>query len=191
MSLRGLEVGWTIRKRLLGLLHSTEGSIAVITIGLFFTLLSTALVLTNISATYLAKRSLTQATEAAVQRGMKNLDTESYYSGEYNLTQLLQNSLGDGETDPGIPIDCNKGLEDAREVLENWSRTESSRINLIEISLVDFKCDGFQIYVQSAARAELPFILPFAPLNSLPLSSSAGAIGERAETNNYYGLDFG
>ena len=191
MSLHGLEVGRLIRKRLLGIIGSTDGSIAIITFGLFITLLSTAIVLTNISAIYLAKRSLTQATEAAVQRGMKNLDSESYYSGEYNLTQLLQNSLGDGETDPGIPIDCNKGLQDAREVLENWSRTDSSRINLIEITLVDFKCDGFQIFLQSAARAELPFILPFAPLNSVELSSSAGAIGERAETNNYYGIDIG
>lgn len=191
MSLRGLEVGRFSRKRFLGLVRSTEGSISVITIGLFITLLSTALILTNISAIYLAKRSLTQATEAAVQRGMRNLDSESYYSGEYNLTQLLQNSLGDGETDPGIPIDCNKGLEDARQVLENWSRTDSSRVNLIEITLLDFNCDGFQIFIQSAARAELPFILPFAPLNSVEISSSAGAIGERAETNNYYGLDFG
>ncbi|CAN2176570.1 hypothetical protein MCEMRE196_00221 [Candidatus Nanopelagicaceae bacterium] len=172
-------------------MQSTEGSISVITIGLFITLLSTALVLTDISAVYLAKRSLTLATEAAVQRGMKNLDSESYYAGEYNLTQLLQNSLGDAEADPGIPIDCDKGLQDAREVLENWPRTESSRVNLSEISLVDFKCDGFQIYLQSAAHSELPFMFPFIPVNSVQLFSSAGAIGERAVTNNYYGFDLG
>jgi hypothetical protein len=170
---------------------SSEGSIAIITIGLFITLLSTALVLTDISAIYLAKRSLTLATEAAVQRGMKNLDSESYYSGEYNLTQLLQNSLGNEEADPGIPIDCEKGLHDARETLESWSRTETSRINLSQITLVDFKCDGFQIFLRSEARAELPFSLPFARLASVQLSSSAGAIGERAETNNYYGFDIG
>ena len=191
MSLPGRKLNRNIGKRFKTLLQSTEGSIAVITIGLFITLLSTTLVLTDISAVYLAKRSLTSATEAAVQRGMKNLDSESYYLGEYNLTQLLQNSLGGGETDPGIPIDCDKGLKDAREVLESWSQSESSRINLTQISLVDFQCDGFQIFLQSDARAELPFSLPFAHLVSVQLSSSAGAIGERAETNNYYGFDIG
>jgi Flp pilus assembly protein TadG len=191
MSLLGRKLNRDIRKRLNNLLVSSGGSIAVITIGLFISLLSTALVLTDISAVYLAKRSLTSATEAAVQRGMKNLDTESYYSGEYNLTQLLQNSLGNGESDPGIPIDCEKGLRDAREILNGWSRTESSRINLSQITLLDFECDGYQIFVQSQARVELPFSLPFAQLTSVQLSSSAGAIGERAETNNYYGFDIG
>jgi Flp pilus assembly protein TadG len=173
------------------LFQGDEGSVAVITIGLFVILLSTALVLTDISAIYLAKRSLTHATEAAVQRGMKNLDSQSYYSGEYNLTQLLQNSIGTAESDPGIPIDCSKGLSDAREVLANWSSTESSRINLGEISLVDFQCDGFEIYLESSARADLPFSIPFVEFKSVTLSTAVGAIGERAETNNYSGFDIG
>lgn len=178
-----------ILKRIKNLFQLNDGSVSVITIGLFVILLSTALVLTDISAIYLAKRSLTHATEAAVQRGMKNLDSQSYYSGEYNLTQLLQNSIGSAESDPGIPIDCSKGLSDAREVLANWSSTESSRINLREITLVDFKCDGYEIYIESSARADLPFSTPFVEFKSVALSTSVGAIGERAETNNYSGFD--
>ena len=178
-------------KRIKKLFQLNDGSVAVITIGLFVILLSATLVLTDISAIYLAKRSLTHATEAAVQRGMKNLDSQSYYSGEYNLTQLLQNSFGSAESDPGIPIDCSKGLSDAREVLVNWSSTESSRINLREISLVDFKCDGFEIYIESSARADLPFSIPFLEFKSVTLSTAVGAIGERAETNNYSGFDIG
>jgi len=70
---------------------SEDRSVSVLTIGLFVILLATTLILTDISSIYLAKRSLSQATEAAVQRGMKNLDAESYYSGEYNLNRLFGN----------------------------------------------------------------------------------------------------
>lgn len=180
-----------LRSRVSKFVRDERGSISVITLGLFLLLLSTALVLTDISSIYLAKRSLTLATEAAAQRGMKNLDMESYYSGEYNLTQLLQNSLGTGESDPGIPIDCNKGLKDAQEVLASWSHGDGSRINLSNIELVDFSCDGFQIYIESSAQAEMPFSFPFLDFNSVTLSSAAGAVGERAETNNYSGFDIG
>ena len=94
-----------------------KGSISVITLGLFLITLTTCLILTDISSIYLAKRSLSLATEAALQRGMKNLDEAAYYSGEYNFNQLLVNSLGGAESDPGIPINCEKGLQDIREVL--------------------------------------------------------------------------
>ncbi len=68
------------------LLLDERGSISILTIGLFTLLLTTVLALSNISAVYLAKRTLILANEAAVQRGGENLDQSAYYSGEYNLT---------------------------------------------------------------------------------------------------------
>lgn len=180
-----------IQRRFHHLFKSQDGSIAVITIGLFILLLSTALVLTDISSIYLAKRSLTQATEAAVQRAMKNLDAESYYSGEYNLTKLIANMIGSSEEDPGIPIDCDAGVRDAQELLNTWGGGEGSRFNLGHINIVDFQCDGYQIYIQTSAHAQMPVHLPFMTNDSIALSTEAGAIGERAETNNYSGFDFG
>ena len=170
-----------------------RGSISVLTIGLFTVLITLSMVLTDISSIYFAKRDLTLATEAAAQRGMKNLDTDSYYSGEYNLTQLLQNSLDDSEEDPGIPIDCDAGLRDAQEMLDD-SAVRANRLlraNVNSVALSDFKCDGFQIYLESSATAILPIPIPFIDISKVSLSSYAGAVGERAETNNFYGFDIG
>ena len=170
-----------------------KGSISVITIALFLITLTTCLILTNISSVYLAKRSLSLATEAALQRGMKNLDEAAYYSGEYNLNQLLVNSLGEAESDPGIPIDCEKGFQDIQEVLQGWqSRGAASvRENVDGLRLTNFECDGFQIYIESAAIARIPIRIPFINLNEVAIHSYAGGIGERTETNNYYGFDIG
>ena len=172
---------------------SERGSISVITIGLFLVLLTTALILTDISSIYLAKRSLSLATEAAVQNGMKNLDAQSYYSGEYNFSKLLVNSIGQGEVDPGIPIDCGAGLDDVEQTLRDWqiNGAASKRENIQAISLTNFQCDGFQIFIESTARARIPIPIPFIRLYEVHINTHAGAVGERAETNNYYGFDIG
>ena len=170
-----------------------NGSVAVITIGLFVVLLSLALVLTDISSIYLAKRTLTLASESSVQYGMKNLDAESYYSGEYNFNQLLVNSFGQAEIDPGIPIDCESGLNDVRKVLSDFQTVSpaTKRENLRDIRLSDFQCDGFQIYIETSAIAHLPIPIPFINYDEVRIKSHAGAVGERAATNNYYGFDIG
>lgn len=179
--------------KILRSLKDERGSISIITIGLFVVLLTLTLILTDISSIYLAKRSLSSATEAAVQYGMKNLDAESYYSGEYNLTQMLANTLGDSESDPGIPIDCQAGLDDVRRVLIDWQSDwqASPRENLSELTLTDFQCDGFQIYVEAEAIATIPIPIPFIYLDEIRIGTHAGAVGERADTNNYYGFDIG
>ncbi len=94
-----------------------KGSISLLIMSLFMASLLVSVTLTNISSIYLAKRALTQATEAAAQRGVRNLDTDSYYQSEYNLWDFAENLLGEGETDPGIPIDCVKGRVDATDAL--------------------------------------------------------------------------
>lgn len=170
-----------------------RGSISVITIGLFVVVLTTTLILTNISSIYLAKRSLSLATEAALQRGMSNLDETAYYSGEYNFNQMLVNTIGEAEGDPGIPIDCNKGLQDIQEVLSSWQvhGAASIRENVEGLRLTNFECDGYRISIKSGAIARIPIPIPFINLDEVEIQSYAGAIGERAETNNYYGFDIG
>lgn len=170
-----------------------RGSISVVTIGLFSILLLLSMILTNISTVYFAKRDLTLITEAAVQRGMKNLDAEKYYSGKYNLTQMLQNSLGAAESDPGIPIDCEAGIRNAQEIFSdsNAGNFEISSTHIAVIRIRKYECDGFRIYIESGAKVTLPIPIPFIRLSEVEIQSYAGAIGERAKTNNYYGLDIG
>ena len=182
-----------IHKNLRRILDDEKGSISVLSMGLFLLVLTTSLILTDISSIYLAKRSLSLATEAALQRGMKNIDETAYYSGEYNFNQLLVNSFGQAESDPGIPINCEKGLQDIQEVLSGWQArgAASVRENVGQLRLTNFECDGFQIYVESAAIARIHLLIPFITLNEVAIHSYAGGVGERAETNNYYGFDIG
>jgi len=179
--------------KIINQIRSERGSISVLTIGLFSVLLASTLILTDISAVYLAKRTLILAGEAAVQRGSKNLDQSAYYSGEYNGTRFLQGLLGNGEEDPGIPIECEAGLRDAREILSTWQGRNKSivRSGISQMRLRKFECDGFQIYIESSAVVDLPFPLRFIGINQFEITSSAGGVGERSETNNYYGIDVG
>lgn len=192
MSLLGLK-----RILIVGLIRrifsSERGSISILTFGLFGVVLVTALTLTNISAIYIAKRTLTLATEAAVQQGVKNLDMKSYYSGEYNLSRAAITIFRLGESDPGIPIDCVSGSRDAEMVLEGWSDRDidSHSKNLTSIEISEISCDGFQMAVSTSAVIEIPIPIPFINLDEITIQSHASAIPERAESNNYMGLDFG
>ena len=109
------------------------------------------------------------------------------------MTTFLQGLLGSGDEDPGVPIDCKAGLNDAREVISNWQGEDRtiSRSGISEMQLKDFQCDGFQIYLESSAVVELPFPFAFIGVKEVEINSSAGGIGERSETDNYYGVDIG
>ena len=170
-----------------------DGSISTLIIGLFLLLLSLSIILTDITSIYLAKRSLTSITEAFAQRGMRNLDESAYYQGEFNAIQGLKGIAGAGEKDPGIPIDCAAGERDIQKSIFGSLifGTPMSRANLRNVNLRVFSCDGFQIYIETSAFAVLPIPIPFIDLEEVAIYSYAGAVGERAKTNHFYGLDIG
>jgi hypothetical protein len=181
------------RKYSCRVLKCERGSISILTFGLFSIVLITALIMTNVSAVYIAKRTLTLATEAAVQQGVKNLDMKAYYTGENNLSRAALTLLGLGESDPGIPIDCGAGSRDAEMVLRSWSDREvdlhSKNLSGIEISKIS--CDGFQMALDTYASVVIPIPIPFINLEEIRIQSRASAIPERADSNNYMGLDIG
>ena len=174
-------------------LKEDRGSISLLILGLFMLILITLIVLTDISSIYIAKRALTQATEAAAQRGVRNLDLEKYYAREYNVNRFAVNLFLNGEKDPGIPIDCEKGRSDSINTLRDWSSMSGaiSRKNLSQIRVLDFQCDGYEIGILSSARVTLPFILPFVGVEAVEISSRVGTFAERKVTTNYYGLNLG
>jgi hypothetical protein len=174
-------------------LKDDRGSISLLILGLFMLVLITLIVLTDISSIYIAKRALTQATEAAAQRGVRNLDLEKYYAREYNVNRFAANLFLNGEKDPGIPIDCEKGRSDSIGTLRDWSSLGGaiSRKNLSQIQVLDFQCDGYEIGILSSARVTLPFILPFIGVEAVDISSRVGTFAERKITTNYYGLNLG
>ena len=154
-------------------------------------------ILTNISSIYLAKRALTQASEAAVQRGVRNLDLQMYYQSDYNFWQFAWNLTGEGETDPGIPIDCQKGRDDALSAMEKWMQlseskeTANGRENLEDIRVNRVECDGYQLSISTSADVRLPFLLPFINLDYVEISTTVASIAQRRITTNYYGIDIG
>ena len=154
-------------------------------------------ILTNISSIYLAKRALTQASEAAVQRGVRNLDLQRYYQSDYNFWQFAWNLTGEGETDPGIPIDCQKGRDDALSAMAKWmqlsdsKRKANGRENLEDIRVNRVECDGYQLTISTSADVRLPFLLPFINLDYIEISTTVASIAQRRITTNYYGIDIG
>ena len=155
-------------------------------------------ILTNISSIYLAKRALTQASEAAVQRGVRNLDLQTYYQSDYNFWQFAWNLTGEGETDPGIHIDCKKGRDDdALSAMEKWvqlsesKETANGRENLEDIRVNRVECDGYQLTISTSADVRLPFLLPFINLDYVEISTTVASIAQRRITTNYYGIDIG
>lgn len=174
-------------------LRDERGSLSVLIMSLFLMIVATLLILTNISSVYLAKRSLTQVTEAAAQRGVRNLDLDAYYRSKYNATKLAINIFGDSEKDPGIPIDCQKGAGDALDSIAQLSSEGSGLIrdNLREIKIEEIDCDGFQISLRTSATVTLPFILPFTGIRDIRVVSEVGTFGERKITTNYYGINIG
>ena len=172
-------------------LRDDRGSLSVLILGLFLVTLITLMILTDVSSVYFAKRSLTQATEAAVQRGVRNLDLGSYYRGEYNIKTFIRNLSG--ERDPGIPIDCEKGRKDSINAISEFSRDRESLLGsrLGEIRVDQISCDGYQLSIQTSSTARLPFVIPFINIDSVEITSHVGAFDERKITTNYYGINVG
>lgn len=167
-----------------------SGSISLVVIALFIVSLSSILVVTDVAAVAIAKRSLTQVTEAAAQRGVRNLDKSTYYRGEFDATTQARDLFGIGPTDPGVPIDCSKALRDAEGALVDWSGGPNSlrRIEITNLKISRIECDGFGIQLITQATAKLPLVLPIFNLDSVEISSKVSTTNIRAKGFSPFGI---
>jgi hypothetical protein len=165
----------------LKLLREERGSISLIVLTFFIISVISSLVITDVAAVTIAKRSLTQATEAAAQRGVRNLDRDAYYSGEFDLSTLVGNIFGVGPKDPGIPIDCSKALGDSEGALADWGRGPRSlrRIELVDIVVRNIQCDGFGIQLITSATAQLPIVIPLLKIDKVLITSRVSTTNSR------------
>jgi len=179
-----------LKHKYIKLLSSESGSISLVVMALFTISLSSILVITDIAAVAIAKRSLTQATEAAAQRGVRNLDKTSYYRGEFDVTTQARNLFGIGPSDPGVPIDCSKALGDAEGALADWSSGPKSlrRVEITNLKISRIECDGFGIQLITQATAKLPLILPFFNIDSFEISSKVSTTNTRAKGFSPFGI---
>jgi len=167
-----------------------RGSISLIVLTFFSITVITSLVITDVAAVAIAKRSLTQATEAAAQRGVRNLNRDAYYSGEFDQSTMVGNIFGVGPKDPGIPIDCSKALGDSEGALADWGRGPRSlrRIELVDISIRDIQCDGFGIQLIASATAQLPIVIPLLKIDKVLITSRVSTTNTRKGGFSPFGI---
>ena len=173
-----------------GLVKDERGSISLLVMAFFLVSVTTSLIITDVAAIAVAKRSLTQATEAAAQRGVRNLDREAYYSGEFDLSTLAANVLGIGPNDPGVPIDCSRALGDSQGALADWASGPSSlrRVELNEIAISDIQCDGFGIQLITSATARLPITIPFFKIEEILVTAQVSTTNTRKAGFSPFGI---
>lgn len=166
---------------MLRLRREERGSISLIVLTFFLITVITSLVITDIAAVAIAKRSLTQATEAAAQRGVRNLNRDAYYSGEFDLSTMVGNIFGVGPNDPGIPIDCSKALGDSEGALADWGGGPRSlrRVELLDVAIRDIQCDGFGIQLVTSAMAQLPIVIPLLKMDKVLITSRVSTTNTR------------
>jgi hypothetical protein len=170
-------------------IHSEEGSISVVVIGLFVITVASLMVMTDVSAMIVAKRSLVQATEAAAQRGVHTLDKSEYYQGKGNIFTVPL-AVATGRDHPTIPIDCTRGGIEVLLELNSWSNDQSDMKwrQLKGIELTEFSCDGESLQISTRSEMKFPFKLPFATTDSIFLTATAGTTNKVQEGFYLFGV---
>jgi hypothetical protein len=171
-------------------LREEKGSISLVVIALFLVTVMCSLIVVDIASVGIAKRSLTQATEAAAQRGVRNLNLDAYYSGEFDLTTMTSNLFGIGPDDPGIPIDCSKAIGDAEGALMDWTNGDKSlrRREITALRISDIECDGFGIQLITEATSRLPITIPILMPDSVQISARVSTTNTRKAGFSPFGI---
>lgn len=168
---------------------SERGSISVVVIGLFVITVASLMVMTDVSALVVAKRSLVQATEAAAQRGVHTLDKSEYYQGKGNVFTAPV-ATATARAHPVIPIDCARGGVEVLLELNSWSKDESEMKwqHLKGIQLTNFYCDGESLEISTRSEMKLPFKVPFTSTDSVFLTATAGTTNKVQEGFFLFGI---
>ncbi len=170
-------------------LSAETGSISVVVIGLFVITVASLMVMTDVSALVVAKRSLVQATEAAAQRGVQSLDQSEYYQGKANIFTVPM-AIATQREHPVIPIDCGRGGVEVLLELNSWSKDDGDMKwqHLKGIELTDFSCDGSSLQISTRSEMKLPFKVPFSTTDSVFLTATAGTTNKVQEGFYLFGV---
>lgn len=128
-------------------LKEENGSISVLTMGLFLVSVALLILITDIASISVAKESLVHVSEAAAIRASHSVDLGSYYRGDTGVS---------------IPIDCQVAYQKAAEEISSWTQSDGGihRPELQQVWMTDFSCSGNRVQLSTSARAILPFRLP-------------------------------
>ena len=170
-------------------LSAETGSISVVVIGLFVVTVASLMVMTDVSALVVAKRSLVQATEAAAQRGVQSLDQSEYYQGKAKIFTVPM-AIATQREHPVIPIDCERGGVEVILELNSWSNDDGDMKwqHLKGIQLTEFSCDGSSLQISTRSEMKLPFKVPFSTTDSVFLTATAGTTNKVQEGFYLFGV---
>ena len=182
-----------LRNAILDLHKNETGSLSLLIIGLFIAALSALMIVTDVAVVANAKRTLDQATEAAAMRAVQNLDTNAYYSGNFNKHTLLTSAYATfGNSDSienRIPVDCNKGWQEINDEMSTWMNTNSNmktlQIENYEITMFD--CVYDVVHLETKAKVKLPFPAPFTQLDRTTIYSSITTLTEKDKGLWFFG----
>lgn len=134
-------------RRFLRKVADEEGTISVLTIGLFSICVALLILITDVASISVSRQSLVHVTEAAAIRASHRLDLGSYYRGTAGVA---------------VPIDCQAAYQDVIDELNLWlhSDGEIRRQEVQQIRLMDFVCSDNRVQLSMSGRALLPFRLP-------------------------------
>lgn len=146
-------------------LEDDEGSISVLTLGLFVLTVAILVLLTDIASIEVSKQSLVHVSESAAIRAAHNVDLAAYYRGTSEVS---------------VPIDCSVAYSKVVEELNDWTGGGSDirRPELERISLTHFSCSENRVQLSTSARTFLPFRLPQG-LTSVEIHTTVEAQSDR------------
>jgi hypothetical protein len=130
--------------------RNEEGSISVLTMGLFLITVALLILITDIASIAVSKQSLVHASESVAIRATHNVDLGAYYRGNSGVS---------------VPIDCQQAYRKINSEFGDWleSDGEIRRTELKDVRLTDFSCSGNRVLLSSSALAVLPLRLPAFP----------------------------
>ena len=171
-------------------IRDERGSISILVTAFFLITILLLVISTDIAEVAIAKRSLTQATEAAAQRGVRHLNQEAYYQGEFDATTMAANLLGLGPDDPGVPIDCGAAIPSVEQALEDWVSGDRSltRVELSDLKVSKIECNGYALQITVSARVTLPLSVPVLGVESVEIQSTVGTVNTRDQGFYLFGI---
>lgn len=155
-------------------LRDERGSLSVLIIGMFLLTIALVMVMTDVSALVLARKALSQQTEFLAQQGAQEIDLESYYTGRGGLFSYVAEKTVIDQSDPGIPLNCKSAT--AR-VIDASRKISHPRLRNFE--LIGYECGDSATYIETRAKAVLPYTLGIFKFDSPVIYGYAASAPER------------
>jgi hypothetical protein len=172
-------------------LNGESGSLSLLIVALFMVALSSLMIITDVAVVANAKRSLDHVTEAAAMRAVHTLDEANYYTGKHTLlTTAIEIATGGNYADNRVPIDCDKGRQEAFDEFHSWFNTASNMktIQISSYSIDAYQCEFDVVHLESSAKVKLPFPSPFSSNSETIVKSSIMTLNEKDKGLYLFGI---